>query len=371
MASVIVDRWRRRSLIAAAGEMQRRALEGLPDLNGANIASDLAADFARLADDNMRDNFASLADGFAAVIEEARRAAERGGNPNSLTTGFQSLDDLLNGGFEPGQLIVLAGRTRMGKTVIAQEFTLAAAHAAKGVAFYSLDTSLEDLQRRFVVRLSGIPLRALRRGDLHQSQWDTLVETQQTFGKLPITISDEPTPTVAQIRLRTRRIARRHPVGMIVVDHLDYIARPKGLEREGKVTATGANTAALKALAKEFGVPVVLLVQVSRSIEHRSEKRPVLADLSWSGSIEQDADTVIFVHREEAYGNGGSSDRRPGETDTEFQRRQVKAGAAVEASKGKGELIVAKQRQGASGIVHIRFDGAGFRATDAGPGDVP
>lgn len=369
-AAIIVDAWQRREVLRLAKEAAGRAvLQDLDDPGGA-IASSVAADLLALADTGTKGAAMSVGTAADAAIRAADAARRNDGCVRGVPTGLASLDRML-GGLLPGQLVVLGARPAVGKTATALCVALAAARAAFGVAFFSLEMSAAELAERLLANTTNIPGTAIRDGRLGQAEWDRLVGARHDLDALPIQVDDTPALTVERIRLRARAMSRRMPLGLVVVDHLGLLAPSSGTEKAGLVTITEQNSRALKVLAKELAVPVLALAQINRILESRDDKRPGLADLRWSGSIEQDADVVLFLHREEVHLLGREPGRRPEETDRRHEERAAHWRATVAAVAGKGELIIAKQRRGPTGALPILFDGALCRVEDAGGEHAP
>lgn len=363
-AVAIVDAWRLRRVIEVSQDAIARAhLQDDADPADA-IASSAAAELLSVSDAGTKNGAVTIGAAAGAAIRAADEARENGGRRRGVQTGIAGLDEI-TGGFLPGQLVVLGARPAAGKTAGAMNVALAAARAGTGVAIFSLEMGAEELGERLLANVAGVPGTRIRDGRLAQVEWDRLVAARQELEALPIHVDDTPAMTVERIRLRARAISRKQPLGMIVIDHMGLCAPPVGFERGNIVAATEQNSKAMKAMAKELGVTVLALSQLNRGLESREDKRPGLADLRWSGSIEQDADTVIFLHREEMHLRAREPSRRADDTDAKHAERIANWRAAIDAVAGRGELIVAKQRRGACGTVPILFDGALCRVKDA------
>ena len=242
----------------------------------------------------------------------AANAYRRDGGLSGLATGFSDLDQRM-GGLQPSDLIIIAGRPSMGKTALA---TNIAYHVAKTyrrdsesdnavdgavVGFFSLEMSAEQLATRIISEQAYIPSERIRRGRIDSDEFDRIVEVSQELQNLPLYIDQTGGITVAQLAARARRLKRQRSLGFIVVDYLQLLSGSSRRAAEGRVQEVSEITTGLKALAKELHVPVLALSQLSRQVEQREDKRPQLADLRESGSIEQDADVVLFVFRQEYY----------------------------------------------------------------------
>src|SRR6267143_1588819 len=311
------------------------------------------------------------------AITLAQAAFKRDGKTVGVATGFTDLDKKL-GGLHPADLIILAGRPSMGKTALATNIAFSAAkayrpaHGADGridlnraaedgavVGFFSLEMSAEQLATRILAEESGTSSDRIRRGEVRREDFDKFVAASHRLAAVPLYIDDTPALSVAALRTRARRLKRQQGLGLIVVDYLQLM-RPSSQNRamENRVQEVSDITRGLKAIAKELEVPVLALSQLSRAVEQREDKRPQLADLRESGSIEQDADVVMFVYREEYYLQRGEPTRRAEENDQRFNERHDAWKQRCEQTYGKAEVIVAKQRHGPTGIVRLRCVGA-------------
>jgi len=290
------------------------------------------------------------------AIQTAEVAFKRDSHIVGVTSGFVDLDKWL-GGLHPSDLLILAGRPSMGKTALATNIAFNAARQyaerpqdGANVAFFSLEMSSEQLATRILSSESKISSDKIRRGEIRADDFPTFVEVSRRIGDIGLFIDDTPALTITSLRNRARRLKRQHNIGMIVIDYLQLL-EAGGSKRSGdnRVQEISEITRALKGLAKELHVPVLALSQLSRAVEQRDDKRPQLSDLRESGSIEQDADVVMFVFREEYY----EARREPPEgTDKhhEWQRR-------METIYNQAEVIIAKQRHGPVGTVKLFFDG--------------
>jgi replicative DNA helicase len=292
------------------------------------------------------------------AIDMAAHAYRRDGGLSGLATGFADLDQRM-GGLQASDLVIVAGRPAMGKTALA---TNIAYHVAKTytanpdgerpldgavVGFFSLEMSAEQLATRIIAEQSYIPSERIRRGRIDSEEFDRIVEVSQELQNLPLFIDQTGGITVAQLAARARRLKRQRGLGCIVVDYLQLLSGSSRRAHEGRVQEVSEITTGLKALAKELHVPILALSQLSRQVEQREDKRPQLADLRESGSIEQDADVVLFVFREEYY----LERSQPRENTEEHRQWQ----ANMEAVTGKADVIIGKQRHGPTGTVTLQF----------------
>jgi replicative DNA helicase len=289
------------------------------------------------------------------AIEAAYQRA-RDGTSGALVvdTGIIGLDKILRG-MGAGDLVVLAGRPAMGKTAAAGTIAINAADQGKVTAFFSLEMTSEQLAMRWIAGRTGIATDRQRHGEIDGlADWPALIEARDYIARLPIHVDDRPRLSVAQIRQRARRIRRQHGLDLVVIDHLQLMRQ--GGRQESRRTEIGDVTSSLKALAKELGVPILLVSQLNRALENRDDKRPTMADLKESGDIEQDADIIIFVHRDEYYLDRDRPKRRPQQTEEAFASENAAWQDRFDDAEGKAELIVAKNRQGRTGRKHVAWD---------------
>jgi replicative DNA helicase len=257
-----------------------------------------------------------------------------------LATGFADLDEMTSG-LQPADLIIVAARPSMGKTALAVNM---AEHAAlksrKAVAIFSMEMSASQLAFRLISSLGRIDQQHLRNGDLAEEDWPRVTSAITLLSETKILIDDTPALSPAELRARARRMKRQYDLGLIVVDYLQLMAVPGN--KENRATEISEISRGLKALAKELNIPVIALSQLNRSLEQRTDKRPVMADLRESGAIEQDADVILFIYRDEYY-------------DKES------------ADKGLAEIIIGKQRNGPTGTVKLTFLGRYTRFESTAP----
>ena len=320
--------------------------------------------------------FRSFTDVLTRAIEIAEAAYKRDGKLIGTSTGFSDLDKLL-GGLQRSDLVILAGRPSMGKTALA---TNIAYHAAKSrkwetddqgqrklvdgavVGFFSLEMSAEQLATRILAEASGVSSHRIRQGDLSNTDFQKVVEANQELAQIPFFIDDTPALSVGQLRTRARRLKRQHQLSLIIVDYLQLLRPATSRASDNRVQEISNITQGLKALAKELDVPVLALSQLSRAVEQRDDKRPQLADLRESGSIEQDADVVAFIYRHEYY-LGRLEPQQAGTEEYENWQAQM---AEVH---NLAEVIIGKQRHGPTGTVKMVFEGELTRFSDFLPDD--
>ena len=294
------------------------------------------------------------------AIEMADRAMKSGGHLSGFTTGLTGLDTKM-GGLHKSDLVILASRPAMGKTSLATNIAFSAAQrylrdkadgveesSGAGVAFFSLEMSADQLATRVLAEQSGVNSENLRMGKISQSEFNSLARAAGQLTELPLYIDDTPALSIAALRTRARRLKRQKGVGIIVVDYLQLLQGSARAANENRVQEISEITRGLKTLAKELEVPVLALSQLSRAVENREDKRPQLADLRESGTIEQDADIVLFIYREEYY----HAMKQPDEDDIE---KYAVWKDRAEKLHGLAEVIVAKQRHGSTGTVPLTF----------------
>lgn len=307
----------------------------------------------------------SIATALQSALQEAEIAYKADGKLSGLTTGLNALDKSISG-LHHSDLIIIAGRPAMGKTTLAMNIAFNAANAIlygranekyKGaVAFFSLEMSASQLAARVLASQSKIPASAMREGTLTDEDFLKMSQYSAAISKVPLFIDDTPGMSVPMMRTRARRLARKAGgIALIVIDYLQLMTSPGGRRNDNRVQEISEITRGLKMLAKELDVPVIALSQLSRSVESRDDKRPQLADLRESGSIEQDADIVMFTYREEYYlENRDPSQRLSGNTNDKIQESYQKR---LERARGKADVIIGKNRHGRPESVHLAFFG--------------
>ncbi len=293
------------------------------------------------------------------AVNVANAAYQRGGGMAGLSTGLADLDKQL-GGLHPSDLLILAGRPSMGKTSLATNIAFNVAKAYKKglktdgqegtvdggvVGFFSLEMSAEQLAGRVLAEASEISSHKIRQGDMTEDEFRRFVEAAKTLEACPLFIDDTPALPISQLAARARRLKRTHGLDLLIVDYLQLC---RGTA-ENRVNEIAEISMGMKAIAKELQIPVIALSQLSRQVESRDDKRPQLSDLRESGSIEQDADVVLFVYRGEYY----KEREKPDETNMEATQKWVEE---MERLHGKAEVIVGKQRHGPIGTVELSFE---------------
>ena len=296
------------------------------------------------------------------AVNMANAAYQRDGGMAGVSTGLIDLDKKL-GGLHKSDLLILAGRPSMGKTSLATNIAFNIAKAYKKgilpdgtegavdggvVGFYSLEMSAEQLAARILSEAAEVPSEQIRRGDMTETEFRRFVDAAKSLEACPLFIDDTPALPIAQLAARARRLKRTHGLDVLMVDYLQLV---RGTGRsENRVNEISEITMGLKAIAKELNIPVIALSQLSRQVESREDKRPQLSDLRESGSIEQDADVVMFVFREEYY----KEREKPG--DHEMEKMAAWQGE-MERLHGRAEVVIGKQRHGPIGTVELSFEG--------------
>ena len=306
--------------------------------------------------------FQSFLSAVTTAVDTANNAYKRDGGLAGISTGLIDLDKKL-GGLHKSDLLILAARPSMGKTSLATNIAFSIAKAYKRgpladgtegtvnggvVGFYSLEMSAEQLAARVLSEASEVPSERIRRGDMTEAEFRRFVDAAKTLESCPLFIDDTPALPISQLAARARRLKRTHGLDLLIIDYLQLV-RPASA-KDSRVNEVSEITQGLKAIAKELNIPVVALSQLSRQVENREDKRPQLADLRESGSIEQDADVVMFIFREEYY------KEREKPSDHELEK-MAQWQDDMERLHGKAEVIIGKQRHGPIGTVELSFEG--------------
>ena len=371
----IYDLATRRQLIVIGQDMVNVAYESPVDFPPREQIEEAEMSLFSLAETGKYgQGFTTFSNALVTAIDMANNAYQREGGLSGIATSLKALDNKM-GGLQSSDLIIVAGRPSMGKTALATNiaFNIArararslqeradlqpddAGHDGAIVGFFSLEMSAEQLATRIISEQAGIPSERIRRGLIDEAEFKRLVEASQQMANLPLYIDQTGGISIAQLAARARRLKRQHGLGLIVVDYLQLLSGSGKRASEGRVQEVSEITTSLKALAKELHVPIIALSQLSRAVENREDKRPQLADLRESGSIEQDADVVMFVYREEYY----VERTKPSEGTAEFHDWMAK----MQAVSGKAEVIIGKQRHGPVGTVPLQFEANVTRFSD-------
>ena len=352
-SKIIYDMFVRRELIKISENIIDSAKENDLESNGQNIIENSEKLLYDLAEKGtFSSSLIKFDDAMKQTIEMASAAYKNEGGIVGVPTGLRDLDDKL-GGLHQSDLVIIAGRPAMGKTSLATNIAFNSAQnilnngSKSTVAFFSLEMSSEQLSTRIISEQARIGSNDIRRGRISDEQFDQFLETSKNISELPLFIDETPALSIAAMSNRARRIKRLHGLDLIVVD---YIQLMKGSlnNKDGRVQEISQITQGLKAIAKELGVPVLALSQLSRQVEQRDDHKPQLSDLRESGSIEQDADVVMFVYREGYY----LQRKEPREATVEHAEWQAKMNEVAHLA----EIIIGKQRHGPIGKVTLEFE---------------
>ena len=314
--------------------------------------------------------FQRFAQALTTAVELAAHAYERDGKLSGLASGLRDLDRMM-GGLQKSDLLILAGRPGMGKSSLATNIGYNIAKVWRGevrpdghitsvdggiVGLFSLEMSDEQVATRIIAERAGISSSRIRRGEIESHDFDRIAEAAREMQTVPFYIDETGGLAIAQLAARARRLKRQKGLDLLIIDYIQLLSGSSKRAAEGRVQEVSEITTGLKALAKELNVPIIALSQLSRAVESRDDKRPQLSDLRESGSIEQDADVVLFVYREEYYLR--NREPRPG-TEEHFKWQ-----TEMELAHGKAEVIIGKQRHGPTGTVQLQFEAEYTRFAD-------
>ncbi len=375
-AQTIYELHLRRQLILLGEDIVNDAYEQRIDRDATQAIETAENRLFHLAESGQsQGGFVTLRDSVLTALEIAEKAYKSDSHVTGVTTGLTDLDQKL-GGLHNSDLLILAARPSMGKTSLAVNvaFNAAKAYAESGgkqggiVGFFSLEMSSDQLATRILADQSGISGDAIRKGDIREADFRRFVEASQKLSQIPLYIDDTPALTIGALRTRSRRLKRQYGLNMLVVDYLQLLQGSGTRQSEGnRVLEISEITRGLKAIAKELQIPVIALSQLSRAVEQREDKRPQLSDLRESGSIEQDADVVMFIYRREYYLSREEPERKVGEDDSKFNDRYGAWQRDLGENANVAEVIVAKQRHGPIGTVRLYFDANITRFSDLDP----
>jgi replicative DNA helicase len=358
-ARILHDLWVRRGLIRIGEDIVNTAYEApLEKPPQAQIEEAEKALYRVAETSQYGDGPIAFSESLKRTVENAEKAQQRGGRISGIATGFADLDSVL-GGLQPSDLIILAGRPGMGKTSLATNLAFNAARywlqdkeagvaISKGapILFFSLEMAAQQLSARILAEQTEIEMWKIRNGRFSDNEWEKFVLKMQELSTLPLYIDDSGGISIAQIAARSRRLKREKGIGAVIIDHIQLVAPARRFEN--RVQEITDISKGLKVLAKELDVPVIALSQLSRGVDSRDDKRPVLSDLRESGSIEQDADVVMFVYREAYY----LKTRKPDESDPEFTKWSEK----MERVEHLADLLIEKHRHGPTSKIELFFD---------------
>jgi replicative DNA helicase len=353
----------RRDLIRIGEDMVNLAYDAPVDIKPGQQIEDAERRLYELAETGRYDQgFLRFSDALKDAVDLASKAYQRDGHLSGLATGMIDLDHLM-GGMQPSDLVILAGRPAMGKTALATNVAYNVAVEYRGrprpdgsietvsggiVGFFSLEMSAEQLATRILSEQTEIPSSRIRRGDISESDFTKLAAAAQVMQSIPLYIDETGGISIGQLAARARRLKRQRGLDLMIVDYLQLLTGTSRRALEGRVQEVTEITTGLKALAKELSIPILAISQLSRQVENRDDKRPQLSDLRESGSIEQDADVVMFVFREEYYLK--NREPRPG------SEEWFKWEGELKAAENRAEIIIGKQRHGPTGIVKLSFE---------------
>ena len=362
-AQMVYDLAIRRELIELGEEIALRAQTVDTESDPKSQIVDAEQRLYKLGEEGKSDSgFQSFLKAVTDAVQVANAAYMREGGMAGISTGLMDMDKKL-GGLHRSDLLILAGRPSMGKTSLATNIAFNIAKAYKkgmtdqgvegaveggAVGFFSLEMSAEQLAARVLSEAAEVPSEQIRKGDMTEVEFRRFVEAAKSLETCPLFIDDTPALPISQLAARARRLKRTHGLDVIIVDYLQLV-RP-ATAKDSRVNEVSEITQGLKAIAKELDIPVIALSQLSRQVENREDKRPQLSDLRESGSIEQDADVVMFVYREEYY----KEREKPGDHDLE---KMAIWQEEMERLHGKAEVVIGKQRHGPIGTVELSFEG--------------
>ena len=351
-SKLIYDLYVKRELIKISGNVIDSAKLNDPDNDGQKIIENFEKSLFDLAEKgSFNSSLVKFDEAMRQTIEMASNAYKNEDGIVGVPSGLSDLDDRL-GGLHKSDLVIIAGRPSMGKTALATNIAFNAAKKIQNdgrkssIAFFSLEMSSEQLSTRILAEQSRIKSNDIRRGKISEDQFDKFIETSKNVSELPLYIDETPAISIAAVSNRARRIKRLYGLDMVVVDYIQLMRASNF--KEGRVQEISEITQGLKALAKELSVPVLALSQLSRAVEQRDDKKPQLSDLRESGSIEQDADVVMFVYREAYY----LKVKEPRPATVEHAEWQAKMNEVSHLA----ELIIGKQRHGPTGNITLEFE---------------
>jgi replicative DNA helicase len=360
----------RRDLIGIGTDMVNVAFDAPVDFAPKAQIEDAERRLYELAESGRYDGgFQRFSQALTTAVDMAAAAFQRDGKLSGIATGLRDLDGKM-GGLQRSDLIIVAGRPGMGKTALATNIAYNIARAWHGeiqadgtnksvnggiVGFFSCEMSAEQLATRILAEQTEISSASIRRGGISESDFDKIRDYSIQLQALPLYVDETGGLSISQLTARARRLKRQKGLDVIIVDYIQLL-QGSGKRSDNRVQEVTEITTSLKALAKELNVPVIGLSQLSRQVESRDDKRPQLSDLRESGSIEQDADVVMFVYREEYYLQ--NKEPRPGTPEHE------KWAMEMDLVHGKAEVIIAKQRHGPTGTVELQFEGQFTRFSD-------
>ena len=361
-SQLLSDLYIRRQLINISEETLEESKNKDLEISGTNILENTERKLFEIAErGEFQRSFVTFKDALKETIDMATAAYKNDQGIVGVPSGLTDLDDRL-GGLHKQDLVIIAGRPSMGKTALATNIAFNASLNIKknnlktSVAFFSLEMSSEQLSTRILSEQSRIKSNDIRRGKINQDDFERFIEASKNLETLPLHIDDTPSITISALSNRARRLKRKEGLDLVVIDYIQLM-KSSGYRNEGRVLEIAEITQGLKALAKELDVPVLALSQLSRQVEQREDKKPQLSDLRESGSIEQDADVVMFVFREQYYLE--KQEPKPGTAEhVEWQEKMSQI-------HNEAEILIGKQRHGPTGVIKLEFESAFTKFKDA------
>ena len=367
-AQFIYDKYLRRELIATGFDIVNNATKEDIDSDASEQIEEAEKKLFELSNQgDINGGFIDFSDALTSSLSHIEQAYQKDGKISGLPTALDALDNK-TGGLNNSDLIIIAGRPAMGKTALATNIAYNVAeymmHAkdldekSKGVAFFSLEMSADQLASRILSTVTQTNGHKMRTGELDNAEFTRIAAAVRELAKIPLYIDDTPGLNINSIRTRARRLKRNKGLGCIVIDYIQLISGTGSKRSEGnRVQELSEISRGLKILAKELNLPVIALSQLNRGVEQRDDKRPVMSDLRESGSIEQDADIVMFVYREHYYLQNEEPQQKPSETPEHLQKRMEEWEARKRATQNVAEVIIGKQRHGPTGTVQLFWNG--------------
>ena len=370
-ARLLYDLHIKRSLIGIGKNIIQDTISNEEDLEGINLIENAENDLYNLSQTGSSDRKYSLfGESLKKAIDIIDQSFKREGKIAGLPSGLKDLDKKL-GGFHNSDLIIIAGRPSMGKTALGTNIAFNAAKKFKEkedefgnkttidggkIAFFSLEMSSEQLATRVLAEQSKISGDKMRKAELNKEDFKKIAKVSSELENLNLVIDDNPILTISSLRARARRLKRLYDIDMIIIDYLQLMSGSQNVKNDGRVQEISEITRGLKAIAKELNIPIIALSQLSRQVEQREDKRPQLADLRESGTIEQDSDVVMFIFRESYYLERMEPIKKPDEQNDRYNERHQRWRELCESRYNIADIIIAKQRHGPTGAIKTHFD---------------